>query len=51
MFDNILQKIEAIQGDLENKKLERVYIGAQRIGSGPISKGFKGCVQVNRSYL
>lgn len=31
---------------LNNKLIERVYVGAERENDGPITKGFIGCLEV-----
>lgn len=42
----IYQKKEAISLSLNNKLIERVYVGAERENDGPITKGFVGCLEV-----
>uniref|UniRef100_K1PF79 Cadherin EGF LAG seven-pass G-type receptor 1 n=1 Tax=Magallana gigas TaxID=29159 RepID=K1PF79_MAGGI len=39
------QKKEAISVSLNNKLIERVYVGAERENDGPITKGFVGCLE------
>ncbi|XP_033746006.1 LOW QUALITY PROTEIN: cadherin EGF LAG seven-pass G-type receptor 2-like [Pecten maximus] len=39
------QKVDSVMGSLQNQKIEQIYVGAERRGTGPISKGFDGCVQ------
>lgn len=45
----IYQKKEAISLSLNNKLIERVYVGAERENDGPITKGFVGCLEVRGS--
>lgn len=42
----LYQKKEAISVSLNNKLIERVYVGAERENDGPITKGFVGCLEV-----
>ena len=41
-----LQKKEEIAMSLNNKVIEKVYIGVEKENDGPITKGFVGCVEV-----
>ncbi|XP_021344023.1 cadherin EGF LAG seven-pass G-type receptor 2-like isoform X2 [Mizuhopecten yessoensis] len=39
------QKVDTVIGNLQNQRIEQIYVGAERIGTGAISKGFVGCVE------
>ncbi|KAK3103496.1 hypothetical protein FSP39_019621 [Pinctada imbricata] len=39
------QSLETMSSTIENKQIDKVNVGAQRFGTGPIEKGFIGCIQ------
>ncbi|KAK3610573.1 hypothetical protein CHS0354_009013 [Potamilus streckersoni] len=36
---------EQVQSTMQGRAIQKVYAGALRIGNGPISRGFTGCIQ------